>query len=73
MADGFARATNKPQYEHSRSESSFSHCAQREHRCVIVHVDVGTSGLGAAMHNASTGKAPVLVFAGLSPYTLEVS
>ncbi|KAK3322833.1 thiamine pyrophosphate enzyme [Apodospora peruviana] len=40
-------------------------------QCVIVHVDVGTQGLGAAMHNASSGRAPVLVFAGLSPFTLE--
>ncbi|CAJ2510281.1 Uu.00g061810.m01.CDS01 [Anthostomella pinea] len=40
-------------------------------QCVIVHVDVGTQGLGAAVHNASTGRAPVLVFAGLSPFTLE--
>ncbi len=74
MADGYARVTNKPQ-------------------CVIIHVDVGTSGedrlsaslsetladhnrrflgLGAAVHNASAGKAPVLIFAGLSPYTVEV-
>lgn len=40
-------------------------------QCVIVHVDVGTQGLGAAVHNASCGRAPVLVFAGLSPFTLE--
>lgn len=40
-------------------------------QCVIVHVDVGTQGLGAAVHNAGTGRAPVLVFAGLSPFTLE--
>ncbi|KAI1384414.1 thiamine diphosphate-binding protein [Hypoxylon trugodes] len=40
-------------------------------QCVIVHVDVGTQGLGAAVHNASTGRAPILVFAGLSPFTLE--
>ncbi|KAK0631132.1 thiamine pyrophosphate enzyme, N-terminal TPP binding domain-containing protein [Bombardia bombarda] len=40
-------------------------------QCVIVHVDVGTQGLGAAMHNASSGRAPVLVFAGLSPFTQE--
>ncbi|KAI1102003.1 acetolactate synthase [Jackrogersella minutella] len=38
---------------------------------VIVHVDVGTQGLGAAVHNASTGRAPILIFAGLSPFTLE--
>lgn len=40
-------------------------------QCVIIHVDVGTQGLGAAVHNASCGRAPVLIFAGLSPYTLE--
>ncbi|KAH8198152.1 hypothetical protein TruAng_007685 [Truncatella angustata] len=38
---------------------------------VIVHVDVGTQGLGAAVHNASAGRAPILVFAGLSPFTIE--
>ncbi|RDW65347.1 hypothetical protein BP5796_10039 [Coleophoma crateriformis] len=43
----------------------------RKPQCVIVHVDVGTQGLGAAVHNASTGRAPVLIFAGLSPYTIE--
>lgn len=40
-------------------------------QCVIVHVDVGTQGLGAAVHNASCGRAPVLVFAGLSPYSCD--
>ncbi|KAL1963131.1 hypothetical protein VTN77DRAFT_8674 [Rasamsonia byssochlamydoides] len=40
-------------------------------QCVIVHVDVGTQGLAAAVHNASCGRAPVLIFAGLSPFTLE--
>ena len=40
-------------------------------QCVIIHVDVGTQGLGAAVHNASCGRAPVLIFAGLSPYTLD--
>ncbi|KAF1811600.1 thiamine diphosphate-binding protein [Eremomyces bilateralis CBS 781.70] len=40
-------------------------------QAVIVHVDVGTQGLGAAVHNASTGRCPVLIFAGLSPYTIE--
>ncbi|PVI02834.1 thiamine diphosphate-binding protein [Periconia macrospinosa] len=42
-----------------------------EPQCVIVHVDVGTSGMAAAIHNASMGRAPVLIFAGLSPYTIE--
>ncbi|EMC96431.1 hypothetical protein BAUCODRAFT_33783 [Baudoinia panamericana UAMH 10762] len=40
-------------------------------QAVIVHVDVGTQGLGAAVHNASCGRAPVFIFAGLSPYTIE--
>lgn len=40
-------------------------------QCVIIHVDVGTQGLGAAVHNASVGRAPVLLFAGLSPFTME--
>ena len=40
-------------------------------QCVLVHVDVGTQGLGAAIHNASCGRAPVLIFAGLSPFTIE--
>ncbi|KAJ5584363.1 uncharacterized protein N7459_004163, partial [Penicillium hispanicum] len=40
-------------------------------QAVVVHVDVGTQGLGAAVHNASCGRAPVLIFAGLSPYTIE--
>ncbi|KAI9684393.1 MAG: hypothetical protein M1829_002203 [Trizodia sp. TS-e1964] len=40
-------------------------------QCVIVHVDVGTQGLGAAVHNASCGRVPILIFAGLSPFTIE--
>ncbi|MCJ1399053.1 hypothetical protein MMC11_002255 [Xylographa trunciseda] len=38
-------------------------------QAVIVRVDVGTQALGAAMHNANTGRVPVLIFAGLCPYT----
>lgn len=40
-------------------------------QCVIVHVDVGTQALGAAVHNAAVGRVPVLIFAGLSPFTQE--
>jgi len=40
-------------------------------QAVVVHVDVGTQGLAAAVHNASMGRAPVLIFAGLSPFTQE--
>ena len=42
-----------------------------EPQAVIVHVDVGTQALGCAVHNASVGRAPVLIFAGLSPSTQE--
>ncbi|KAF4449686.1 hypothetical protein F53441_7087 [Fusarium austroafricanum] len=42
-----------------------------EAQCVIVHVDVGTSALAAAINNAAMGRAPVLIFAGLSPYSIE--
>ena len=38
-------------------------------QAVIVHVDVGTQALGCALHNASCGRAPVLIFAGLCPFT----
>ncbi|KAK7217083.1 hypothetical protein V2G26_005086 [Clonostachys chloroleuca] len=40
-------------------------------QCVLVHVDVGTQNLGCALHNASVGRCPVLIFAGLSPFTQE--
>lgn len=42
-----------------------------EPQAVIVHVDVGTQALGCSVHNASVGRAPVFIFAGLSPCTLE--
>ena len=42
-----------------------------EPQAVIIHVDVGTQALGCAIHNASVGRVPVLIFAGLSPYTIE--
>ena len=38
-------------------------------QAVIVHVDVGTQALGASMHNANTGRCPVLIFAGRCPVT----
>ena len=40
-------------------------------QAVIVHVDVGTQAMGCAVHNASVGRCPILIFAGLSPMTLE--
>ncbi|MDR1572647.1 MAG: thiamine pyrophosphate-requiring protein [Clostridiales Family XIII bacterium] len=38
---------------------------------VFVHVDVGTLNIGGALANAFRGRIPVLVFAGMSPYTME--
>ncbi|KAL2009631.1 hypothetical protein VTN00DRAFT_5438 [Thermoascus crustaceus] len=39
--------------------------------CVIAHVDVGTAALGQGLHNASSGRAPILIFAGVAPSTLH--
>lgn len=38
-------------------------------QAVLVHVDVGTQNLGAAVHNAHRANAPVFVIAGLAPVT----
>ncbi|KAF7308396.1 hypothetical protein HMN09_00688300 [Mycena chlorophos] len=36
---------------------------------VIVHVDVGTQALAGAVHNVDRGRAPVLIYAGASPFS----
>jgi acetolactate synthase I/II/III large subunit len=36
---------------------------------VLVHVDAGTQNMGGAISNAAADRAPVLVFAGMSPVT----
>ncbi len=48
-------------------------CAQMMGRAqaVIVHVECGTQALAGAVHNAANGHAPVLIFAGASPFTQE--
>lgn len=38
-------------------------------QAVLVHVDVGTQNIGAAMHNAHRCEAPIFVIAGLAPVT----
>jgi acetolactate synthase-1/2/3 large subunit len=40
-------------------------------QAVLIHVDCGTQSLAGALHNAMRGRAPVLIFAGLSPATQE--
>ncbi|EKM48376.1 uncharacterized protein PHACADRAFT_54951, partial [Phanerochaete carnosa HHB-10118-sp] len=36
---------------------------------VIVHVDCGTQALAGAVHNVDRGRTPVLIFAGMSPFS----
>ncbi|KAI0698114.1 thiamine pyrophosphate enzyme, N-terminal TPP binding domain-containing protein [Cytidiella melzeri] len=38
---------------------------------VIVHVDVGTQALGGAVHNVDRGRAPVIIFSGLAPFSAQ--
>ncbi|KAI3397436.1 hypothetical protein diail_10767 [Diaporthe ilicicola] len=38
-------------------------------QAVVVHIDVGTQALGQEVHNASVGRVPVFIFAGLCPFT----
>jgi len=42
-----------------------------EPQAVIVHVDCGTQALAGAVHNVDKNRAPVLIFAGLSPFTQD--
>jgi len=41
-----------------------------EPQAVIVHADVGTQNLGGAVHNVCRSRTPVLIFAGVSPYSV---
>jgi acetolactate synthase I/II/III large subunit len=40
-------------------------------QAVVVHVECGTQALAGAIHNADKGRAPVLIFAGASPFTQD--
>ncbi|SEQ95190.1 acetolactate synthase-1/2/3 large subunit [Faunimonas pinastri] len=40
-------------------------------QAVVVHVECGTQALAGAVHNAAKGRAPVLIFAGASPFTQD--
>jgi acetolactate synthase I/II/III large subunit len=40
-----------------------------EPQAVAVHVDAGTQNLSGAVNNAMRGRVPVLIYAGLSPFT----
>jgi len=69
--DGFPRIVTCPNEMVAMSMADGYARLTGKPQCVLVHVDVGTQGLGAAVHNASTGRCPVLIFAGLSPFTCE--
>lgn len=45
--------------------------ASGEPQAVVVHVECGTQALAGAVHNAAKGRAPMLIFAGASPFTQE--
>ncbi|WP_462409763.1 thiamine pyrophosphate-requiring protein [Neobacillus sp. Marseille-QA0830] len=38
---------------------------------VLVHTDVGTQNLGGSLHNAARSRAPVFIFSGETPSTME--
>jgi acetolactate synthase-1/2/3 large subunit len=38
-------------------------------QAVVVHVDCGTQSLAGAVHNAARGRVPVLIYAGMSPFS----
>lgn len=40
-------------------------------QAVVVHVDAGTQNIGGAVNNAMRGRVPVLIFAGMVPFTQE--
>jgi acetolactate synthase I/II/III large subunit len=42
-----------------------------EPQAVVVHVDSGTQNIGGAVNNAMRGRVPVLVFAGMVPFTQQ--
>ena len=40
-------------------------------QAVVVHVECGTQALAGAVHNVMRSRTPVLIFAGMSPFTQE--
>lgn len=59
-------------HEYSALSAAHAYAAVTgEAQAVFVHTDVGTANLGGAVHNAARSRAPVLIFAGLTPFTIE--
>lgn len=42
-----------------------------EAQAVLVHVECGTQALAGAVHNVARSRTPVLIFAGMTPFTQE--
>lgn len=42
-----------------------------EAQCVLVHVDCGTQSLAGAVHNVARSRTPVLIVAGMTPFTQQ--
>lgn len=77
MAEAHAHGSRVPELITCPNEfvalSAAHGCAQAtgQAQAVVVHVDCGTQNLGGGIHNADKGRAPVLIFAGASPFTQE--
>ena len=57
-------------HEFAAMSAAHGHAAATgEPQAVLVHVDVGTQNLGAALHNAHRSRVPLVVLAGLAPIT----
>ncbi len=77
LAEGAAQGRGYPRVITCPSEMVALSCAQGyaqvsgRAQAVVVHVECGTQSLGGAVHNAAKGRAPVLIYAGLSPATQD--
>ncbi len=77
IAEARAKGRSIPTFVTSPNEMVALSCAHGyaqvsgEAQAVLVHVECGTQSLGGAVHNAAKGRIPVLIFAGLSPFTQE--
>jgi acetolactate synthase-1/2/3 large subunit len=69
--DAFPRLIVCPHETVALSAAHACASVTRQPQAVLVHVDSGTQNLGGAVNNAMRGRVPVLVFAGMAPYTAE--
>jgi acetolactate synthase-1/2/3 large subunit len=77
IAEARAKGRAIPEIITSPHEMVALSCAQGyaqlsgEAQAVLVHVECGTQSLAGAVHNASRSRSPVLIFAGMTPFTQE--